>query len=34
LGLRVAWNDATIVVVDYGRSSEDSGLYINFNHQF
>jgi hemolysin activation/secretion protein len=32
--LRIAWNLATIVTVDYGRSSEDSGLYINFNHIF
>jgi len=33
-GLRIAWNQATIVTVDYGMSSEDTGLYINFNHQF
>jgi len=33
-GLRVAWNQATIVTVDYGVSREDTGLYINFNHQF
>jgi len=33
-GFRVAWNQATIIVVDYGRSDEDSGLYINFNHPF
>lgn len=32
--LRIAWNQATIVTVDYGRSSEDAGLYINFNHIF
>jgi hypothetical protein len=32
--LRISWNLATIVTVDYGRSSEDSGLYINFNHIF
>jgi outer membrane protein assembly factor BamA len=32
--LRISWNLATIVTIDYGRSSEDSGLYINFNHQF
>ena len=31
---RIAWNLATIVTVDYGRSSEDSGFYINFNHIF
>jgi len=32
--LRIAWNLATIVTVDYGLSSEDTGLYINFNHIF
>ena len=34
LGFRVAWNQATIASADYGISDEDSGLYINFNHQF
>ena len=33
-GFRIAWNEATIVMVDYGFSTEDSGLYINFNHIF
>ena len=33
-GLRVAWNLATVIMVDYGVSSEDSGLYINFGHIF
>lgn len=32
--LRVSWNLATIGTIDYGRSAEDSGLYINFNHIF
>lgn len=31
---RIAWNQATVVTVDYGRSSEDAGLYVNFNHIF
>lgn len=31
---RVGWNLATIITVDYGISSEDSGLYINFGHIF
>jgi len=31
---RVSWNLATIVTVDYGRSSEDTGFYVNFNHMF
>ncbi len=31
---RVAWNQATVVVVDYAVSDEDTGLYINFEHQF
>lgn len=34
VGFRVAWNLATIVMVDYGRGTEDSGLYINFAHIF
>jgi len=33
-GLRVAWNQATIIMLDYGVSVEDSGLYINFGHIF
>jgi hypothetical protein len=32
LGLRIAWNEATIIMIDYGRSEEDDGLYLNFNH--
>jgi hypothetical protein len=31
---RVAWNQATIGTVDVGRSSEDIGFYVNFNHIF
>ena len=31
---RISWNLATIVTADYGRSPEDSGLYINFGHIF
>jgi|GEM_PF-181724 len=33
-GFRISWNMATIISADYGFSEEDSGLYINFNHQF
>jgi hypothetical protein len=33
-GLRVAWNQATIVVVDFGVSREGTSLYINFDHPF
>jgi outer membrane protein assembly factor BamA len=32
--LRISWNLATIITVDYGRSAEDTGLYINFGHIF
>ena len=32
--LRISWNLATIVTIDYGVSHEDSGFYINFNHIF
>ena len=34
MGIRLAWNQATIIVFDYGMSEEGSGLYINFNHNF
>jgi hemolysin activation/secretion protein len=33
-GFRIAWNEATIIMIDYGVSDEDSGLYVNFNHIF
>lgn len=33
-GLRIAWNQATIIMIDYGQSIEGSGLYINFGHIF
>jgi hypothetical protein len=32
--LRISWNLATIITVDYGISAEDTGFYINFNHIF
>ncbi len=32
--LRVSWNLATIITVDYGVSAEDTGLYVNFRHTF
>jgi hypothetical protein len=32
--LRISWNLATIVTIDYGVSSEDTGFYINFGHVF
>jgi len=32
--LRISWNLATIVTVDYGRSAEDTGFYVNFGHIF
>jgi outer membrane protein assembly factor BamA len=34
LALRVAWNLATIITVEYALSEEDSGFYVNFNHIF
>ncbi len=33
-GLRIAWNQATVIMADYGVSDEDAGLYINFAHIF
>jgi hypothetical protein len=32
--LRISWNLATVITIDYGRSVEDTGLYINFKHMF
>jgi outer membrane protein assembly factor BamA len=32
--LRISWNLATVITVDYGKSGEDSGFYVNFNHIF
>ncbi len=32
--VRIAWNLATVVTVDYGVSAEDTGFYVNFNHIF
>ncbi len=34
LALRAAWNLATIITVEYARSDEDTGAYVNFNHIF
>jgi outer membrane protein assembly factor BamA len=33
-GLHVAWNKSTIIMFDYGVSSEDQGLYMDFGQQF
>lgn len=33
-GLRIPWNQQTIIFVDYGVSEEGAGLYINFEHIF
>ncbi len=32
--LRISWNLATLLTIDYGVSDEDAGLYINFGHIF
>lgn len=34
LGLRIAWNQSTIIMIDYAKSQEDSQLFVNFNHIF
>ncbi|MEY2932838.1 MAG: hypothetical protein RL033_3587 [Pseudomonadota bacterium] len=34
LALRASWNLATLLVVEYAVSEEDSGFYVNFNHIF
>jgi outer membrane protein assembly factor BamA len=33
-GFRIAWNQATIIVLDYGIIREGSATYINFSHPF
>ena len=33
-GLRIGWNQSTIVMFDYGVSREDAGLYIDFGMAF
>ncbi|EQA43912.1 outer membrane protein, OMP85 family [Leptospira broomii serovar Hurstbridge str. 5399] len=33
-GLRIAWNQTTIIMIDYAVSREDKQLFINFNHAF
>jgi len=33
-GVRIAWNQATVIMIDLGFSSEDSGIYIDFRHIF
>jgi hypothetical protein len=34
LGLRIPWNQATIIYIDYGVSDESRQVFINFNHIF
>jgi hypothetical protein len=34
VGLRIGWNEATIIMLDFGVSEEGTGLYANFNHIF
>ncbi|HEY3816373.1 MAG TPA: DUF5982 domain-containing protein [Polyangiaceae bacterium] len=33
-GLRIAWNEATVIMADYGFSDEGTAFYLNFNHIF
>ncbi len=33
-GIRIAWNRATILNATYGRSGEDSNVFVDFGHQF
>ena len=33
-GFRIAWNEATILMADFGVSTEGTALYLNFNHIF
>ncbi|PJZ68077.1 peptide-binding protein [Leptospira perolatii] len=34
LGFRIAWNQATIIMIDYAESKEDKQLFVNFSHAF
>ncbi|MCZ8344637.1 MAG: DUF5982 domain-containing protein [Leptospira sp.] len=34
IGLRIPWNQATVIYFDYAVSKEDRQLFINFNHIF
>lgn len=33
-GLRVGWNQSTIIMFDFGASREDTGFYIDFGMMF
>ncbi|WP_246050682.1 Omp85 family outer membrane protein [Leptospira langatensis] len=33
-GLRIIWNQATVILIDYGKSREDSQLFIDVGHIF
>lgn len=34
IGLRIPWNQATVIIIDHAWSNEDSQTFINFNHIF
>lgn len=34
VGVHIVWNQTTVIIIDYGISSEEQSLYINFNHMF
>ena len=34
VGLHLIWNKATVIVFDYGVSTEDEAFYVNFGEQF
>lgn len=34
IGLRIAWNQATIIMIDYAKSREDEQVFVNFSHVF
>jgi len=34
LGFRIAWNQATIIIIDYAQSREDEQVFVNFSHSF
>ncbi len=34
IGLRMIWNQATVILLDYARSREGSQIFLDFNHVF
>ncbi|MBE8364656.1 Omp85 family outer membrane protein [Leptospira borgpetersenii] len=33
-GLRIIWNQATVILIDFAESKEDTQMFVDFNHAF